>query len=64
MVNMLLVVAKELVLLFGELIRLECYLEAMRWFRWALGVGILALVDGTDKVECVPLALLLPGLFR
>jgi hypothetical protein len=61
---MLLVVSKYFVFLFSERVGLECYLEAMCWFGQDLDVGILALMDGTDKVEGVAFALLLPGLFR
>lgn len=44
----LLIVVKELVLLFGELIVLECYFESMCWFWWVLESHIFALVYSTD----------------
>jgi hypothetical protein len=59
--HMLLVVAEQLVLLLGKVVRPKGYLKTMRRFWRSFEVCILALVDRADKVKCVSLTLLFPG---
>ena len=54
--DMVLIITKELILLLVKDIGLECHLEAMCRLGRSLYLGGFALVDGTSKVELVALS--------
>jgi hypothetical protein len=60
LMDVVLVILEQLILLYCEGVRLECYLETMGWLRRTLGVCILGFVSATDEIKRVLESLLLP----
>lgn len=63
MVYVLLVVVKEVILLFCEFVRLKSDLKTMCRLWWSFKGGILTLVNSTEDIKCVTFLCLIPALF-